>query len=278
MLVRILKLLLALIFYILNRGSILLWSLWKRTWPGTLVVLMYHSVKPEQRNVFEHHMKALLNTGFPAGASPDSPLKKDRHHIAVTFDDGFQSFAENALPVLVALNLPATCFVPTGYLGQKPGWIRDPGHACAGETVMTEDQLRQLPEHLITIGSHGVTHLRLAEIGLEKARGEMVESKRTLERILDKPVTLLSFPHGSHDDAIAVLARQVGYERVFLNVPTFPASDTCGYLIGRIDISLDDWPLEYRLKLAGAYQWLPLAMRVKHELARTLNKRMRTKI
>lgn len=278
MLLRIFKLLLAGLFYVMDLASRSLRALSKRTHPGTLVVLMYHSVKPEQRIVFGKHMEALLRAGSPVSTACLHSLENDRHHIAITFDDGFQSFVENVLPALVERNLPATCFIPAGYLGQKPGWIRRPDHENANETLMTEDQLRRLPDPLITIGSHGMTHPRLTEIGLDKVRGELIDSKRTLEGILRRPVTLLSFPHGSCDETIVALAKQAGYQRVFLNVPTFPASITRGYVVGRIDMLMDDWRLEYRLKLAGAYQWLPLAMRLKCRLARCFPRKVRTKV
>jgi peptidoglycan/xylan/chitin deacetylase (PgdA/CDA1 family) len=246
----------------------------RRRSPGTLVVLMYHAVKPAQRSVFGRHLDALLRAGTPIGTAGIPGLRAGRRHIAVTFDDGFRSFVENALPALRERQVPATCFVPAGCLGRKPAWI-GPGRENADETVMTEDDLTKLPEPLITIGSHGLTHVRLAEIGPEAARHELVDSKRRLEEILRRPVTAFAFPHGSCDAAVIGLAREAGYHEVFLNVPTSPGSSAGGFVVGRIDVLLDDWPLEVVLKMRGAYEWLPLAMRAKAALLRPFRRRQR---
>jgi peptidoglycan/xylan/chitin deacetylase (PgdA/CDA1 family) len=227
---------------------------------------MYHAVKPEQRKLFEKHMEKLLRVGLPVDTSRVHTLKDCQHHIAVTFDDGFLSAMENALPVLREKSIPATLFVPAGYLGQRAGWIHSQKNENANENLLTERQLQQLPRDLITIGSHGMTHQRLAEIDPREALQEMVESKNVLEKIVNGRVTSLSFPHGSYNEVVIELARQAGYERVFSNVPIFPASRSADYVMGRTDMSLRDWTIEYRLKMAGAYQWMPLAMRVKRTL------------
>jgi hypothetical protein len=42
--------------------------------------------------------------------------------------------------------------------------------------------------------------------------------------------------------------------------------------IGRIGVTPHDWPLEYRLKVIGAYQWLPLAIAAKRWVRRVLRR------
>jgi len=39
-----------------------------------------------------------------------------------------------------------------------------------------------------------------------------------------------------------------------------------GYVTGRINVTLDDWRLEFRLKALGAYQWLVFGMKAKQRL------------
>lgn len=44
----------------------------------------------------------------------------DRPRVALTFDDGYQNFYEKVFPVLQALEIPATLFVPVAFVGGGP--------------------------------------------------------------------------------------------------------------------------------------------------------------
>lgn len=274
---RIIKILISILFYVVRKSLHLQYILLKRDLPGTMVVLTYHSVKRNQRSKFEKHMAEILKTGTIIPANFTTQLKSNRHHIIVTFDDGFQSSIVNALPVMFKRKIPATIFVTTGYLGKKPGWIKNKAHMNAEEMLLSEEKLVELPDDLITIGSHCITHVKLTEVDEDKAIKEIRDSKKTLENILNKSIDLLSFPYGDYNKRILEIVKHEGYASVFLNVPIFPASKAGDFLIGRIDVSLDDWDLEYRLKISGAYQWLPFAIAFKKTLLSLIKIFMKSK-
>jgi len=278
MIERLLKLSISIVFYTVYRGIILIYLLLKKPFPATIAVLMYHSLKSEQRSRFEKHMDELIKAGRPVRANILGPLMKGQHHIAVTFDDGYQSVLNNALPILIARKIPATIFVTTGYLGAKPGWIHNPDHENINENILTEEQLKQIPDDLITIGSHSVTHPHLASIGKDDAFKELIESKKTLEDMLHTDITLLSLPYGSINKEIIDMAKRAGYKHIYLNIPSLPFSKVGEYVIGRINISLDDWLIEYHLKLLGAYQWLFFAIIFKRKLINLVRLMVRRKL
>ncbi len=56
--------------------------------------------------------------------------RRRRDVVAVTLDDGYADTAEHALPVLEALKVPATVFVPTGYVGTQRRLPHDRLHAA----------------------------------------------------------------------------------------------------------------------------------------------------
>lgn len=211
-------------------------------------------------------MNMLLNTGRPVSLSGNISTLPNERNIAVTFDDAYQSVLQNALPILRAKNIPATIFVPTGYLGKAPGWIKNPDHQYATELVATENQLKALPSHLITIGSHTVSHVNLNYENESTIKREILDSKNALERLTDRKVTLFAAPYAIINEKFAELFKEAGYQRLFLNIPTYPATRTDLYIMGRTSVEPTDWSIEYRLKLLGAYQWLPIAISLKRKL------------
>jgi peptidoglycan/xylan/chitin deacetylase (PgdA/CDA1 family) len=126
--------------------------------------------------------------------------------------------------------------------------------------------LKSLNSDLVLIGSHGITHRNLLSLSEEDVRRELEDSKQTLEEMTGNNVNLLAFPHGFFDRGLLELAREAGYERVFTILPGLAFRRPDEYATGRVDVSPLDWPLEFRLKISGAYRWLPRAFKVKRRL------------
>ena len=59
----------------------------------------------------------------------------------------------------------------------------------------------------LAIGAHTTHHVSLPAHPLALQRGEMVESKLALERILGGPVLTFSYPFGDHDAGTAEVVR-----------------------------------------------------------------------
>jgi peptidoglycan/xylan/chitin deacetylase (PgdA/CDA1 family) len=218
------------------------------------VVIYYHAIDPGQRARFARQMDDLLRLAKPIALSgvPDSPA----HCCAVTFDDGFVSVLENALPELARRNIPATFFVPTGCLGEPPAWVK-PASPARHERVLSAEELAALKDHrLLAIGSHSISHPNFLKLDLPQARRELEHSKAQLEAILGRKVALFSFPHGACDSQTIALARAAGYDRVFTINPSNAFTSADNFVQGRVLVDPADWPLEYRLKLLGAYRWL----------------------
>jgi peptidoglycan/xylan/chitin deacetylase (PgdA/CDA1 family) len=259
MLKRIAKLGISLIFYVTC-------SLWNsiRRFSGRAVaeigvVLYYHSVPAASRTKFARQMDVLLDLATPIRADADIPL--DKRHVAVTFDDGFQDLVENALPELKRRNIPSTLFVVVELLGQVSNWHQSSD--SPGVQVMSVEQLRGLPCDLVTIGSHTMRHPRLTALDDSEAWEEIHESRVRLERVLGREVRLFSFPYGDFNAKLVDLCRRAGYERVFTGLPFL----MCGsFVTGRVVVEPTDWSLEFRLKLLGAYRWLPFAFALKRRV------------
>ena len=131
---------------------------------------------------------------------------------------------------------------------------------------MTEQQLRELPEDLVAIGSHTMTHPLLVATDKDQVREELVGSRVKLEKMLGREIKTFSFPYGAFNRNVIALCREAGYQRVFTALPLFAVSRPYEFVTGRAGTSPLDWPIEFRLKLAGAYRWLPYAFAFKRSV------------
>lgn len=218
---------------------------------GACVVLYYHSVPTAYRDPFARQMKTLVARRQPIALDELKSLPP-ADSIAVTFDDALESFATQAVPILEHLHIPATVFAVANSFGKQPSWGES--YYGAEERVMTEEQLRCLPS-LISVGSHTLTHPNLIEQDDASSQREITESRRRLEALLGRPVTTFSFPHGEFDSRTIEQCRDAGYERVFTIEPSVIRSGQVGFVVGRVAADPWDWPLEFKLKILGAYCW-----------------------
>ena len=242
---------------------------------GTCVVLYYHGVTAEERARFARQMDELLRWARPAPADLKEPVERGVHCAVLTFHDGHANVVENALPELAQRGIPATLFVPTNYIGQTPGWIDDAGYPYFQEVIVSIDQLRSLHRELVSVGSHGVTHRNLTLLSEKEAREELCTSKLELEAIVGYPVRLFAFPYGAHNEALMELASQCGYERVFTCLPNVARGGGEEFVTGAVEASPTDWMLDFRLKVLGAYGWLPSAIALKRKVRSFLRKLFR---
>ena len=236
-----------------------------------LVTLTYHAVRHEDLNRFERQMRRLKERATPVFA--DAPGDAvDRQTVAVTFDDAFQNIFDHALPVLIERDIPATIFVPTGFLGVPAGWIVPTNLGHSAPVVVTATGLGALDPARVRLGSHTVTHPRLNNLDSRGLWFELNESKKALEEITRAPVTMLSLPYGAFTQEALAVAAAVGYRLIFANVPMGSLAVGPALFSGRTNVTVDDWSLEFDLKIAGAYEWLALGIPLKRAIVSRLGK------
>jgi peptidoglycan/xylan/chitin deacetylase (PgdA/CDA1 family) len=137
----------------------------------------------------------------------------------VTFDDGLRSVA-NALPVLERLRVPATIFTCTAFAEDGRVFdVRELAHDASTHpnelATMTWDELGDLAERGIEIGSHTRTHPHLRSLSDLELNAELRESRERLEDALGKDCRFLAFPYGEHDERVRAAARASGYDAAF---------------------------------------------------------------
>ncbi|HUN55338.1 MAG TPA: polysaccharide deacetylase family protein [Smithella sp.] len=236
---------------------------------ATCVILYYHTVYAKEKEAFARQMDDLLRWTKPIALNEIGLLKSGGRYCSVTFDDGFACILKNALPLLSTRHIPATLFVPSGFLGQKPSWLRE-GHTDHNNVVMTKLQLNSLDKKFVLIGSHGRTHQNLLQINADDAKKEIIESKKELENILNTPIEAISFPHGGFNQTHVDMAVQAGYRQAYSIEPEQIYCGSGTFLRGRVKADPSDWHIEFCLKLFGAYRWLPKAFAIKKRFLQLL--------
>jgi peptidoglycan/xylan/chitin deacetylase (PgdA/CDA1 family) len=227
---------------------------------GFCVILNYHSIPAAERALFASQMDLLVRYSMPVRADTMSTLQPGTAYAAVTFDDGFENFIDEALPELRARNIPSTMFIIVDALGKEFG----PEEHL--EKVMSARQMRELPEDFVAIGSHTLTHPFVPNCNRDEAERELLNSRIQLEQLLGRPVTMFSFPFGGFSAEGIELCRKAGYSRIFTALPYNAFQTLDEFVVGRCRADTSDWPLEIRLKLAGAYRWLPWAIALKRKV------------
>lgn len=122
------------------------------------------------------------------------------------------------------------------------------------DLMLTSVQLREMARAGMTIGAHTVNHPILARLADGEALAEMVEGRRRLEQIIDRPVRFFAYPNGKpgedYTGAHVRLAREAGFEAA-LSTAWGAASSGCDlYQIPRFS-PWDRSAWRYGLRLAG---------------------------
>ncbi|MFD1881006.1 polysaccharide deacetylase family protein [Paracoccus pacificus] len=164
---------------------------------------------------FRAQMNTLRRLRVPVISMSDAALALSgqapmpRRAAVLTFDDGCRNFRENALPILEEFGFPSIVYAIAGMVGGTADWLADAGHATP--PLMNWDELRDLQQRGVEIGSHSLHHIRLAELSPVGQLAEMADSKALLEDGLGREVRHMCYPYGSYNSDSMRAAARAGY-------------------------------------------------------------------
>ncbi len=118
--------------------------------------------------------------------------------VAITVDDGWVEQYTQIFALLQKYQMKATFYIPSTY--------------PVGGRFVTWEQLQEMVDAGMEIGSHTRKHTDLAALDEETAWFEISGSKATLEATLGISVTSLAYPYSSYTGATIELLQQAGYD------------------------------------------------------------------
>jgi peptidoglycan/xylan/chitin deacetylase (PgdA/CDA1 family) len=167
------------------------------------------TVKPK---TFTRQISELKEHGIELSPTTEDDFT-DTLAACITFDDGYDCFYRNVVPILLSVEARATVFPVSDYVGKKNTW--DLRLSYRYFQHMNASQLREIAELGFEVGSHSCSHRDLTRLDRESAWHELRNSKIELESLLGCEVNAVSFPFGRCNSAVADLAREAGYKRLF---------------------------------------------------------------
>ena len=218
-------------------------------------VLMYHSISQHTQSDkdvyslsqqdFAQHVELLHELRTTENSKIVKLDSTDRSGITITFDDGYRDTLTIAAQTLADKKLPFTVFVSSANI------------TSGDSKFLNRHELIELSNISgATIGSHGHAHTHLAKMSSQDVTRDLKHSKDWLEQIVQKPVTTLSYPHGSYNNDVVRIASEIGFE--------FAATSKWGVFevgtkkleIPRIDIWSQDSRKVLQQKLLGQWEWI----------------------
>jgi peptidoglycan/xylan/chitin deacetylase (PgdA/CDA1 family) len=177
-----------------------------------LPILTYHSLDESGSPVsvpveaFERHLSRLRSAGYlalplsEAIARFEQPAVGDRI-VALTFDDGYASTLETALPLMARYGWRATVFPVADYIGRQNDWPGQPAFVPPAR-LLGWGELSDLVRLGWEIGAHSRTHADLTRLDDGTLADELWGAKAALEDGLAQRVRVFAYPYGYHSSKV----------------------------------------------------------------------------
>jgi peptidoglycan/xylan/chitin deacetylase (PgdA/CDA1 family) len=117
--------------------------------------------------------------------------------VVLTFDDGHDDFATQAVPVLVSHGFVGTDYVVSGFMGRS--------------SYMSADQVVSASNQGMVIGAHTVYHVSLPSRSTSDQIYEIQHSKQVLEQLIGKSVLDFAYPYGAFNSSVMAEVAAAGF-------------------------------------------------------------------
>ncbi|HSK91683.1 MAG TPA: polysaccharide deacetylase family protein [Euzebyales bacterium] len=218
-----------------------------------LPILMYHSIArvdhdpnalcvPPER--FAQQLATLRAVGL-RGVGVGELLAarrrgEGRNLVGLTFDDGYADFLTAAVPILEDHGCGATVYVLSGRPGGTNAWDPEPRL-----DLLTGDQIREVAQRGMEVGSHGRLHQRLTDLTADALEAEIAGSRDELAGVLGTAPAGFCYPYGAVDAGVLQATAAAGYVYACAVKVATPST----FALRRFFVGPGDHPAKLLLKL-----------------------------
>ncbi|MCS6952385.1 MAG: polysaccharide deacetylase family protein [Bryobacterales bacterium] len=154
--------------------------------------------------VFRQQMEWLASSGAPV--VPLHSVCATPGSVALTFDDGYRDFFEEALPVLSRYGLPATVFLVAGRCGRSNDWDQAGYRSIPPLELMSWREVRQAARAGVEIGAHTYSHPDLRRLPETAVAWEFARCQEEIADRVGQQPRSLAYPYGHSNPAVRRIA------------------------------------------------------------------------
>ena len=172
--------------------------------------------------IAEHFKLVSLEEVVANGSNHQKPL------ASITFDDGFLSVKDEALPYLQAKGIPFSIFVNSMAIKHNRLFYgpADPSinRTYDKKVFLDEADIKHLATQGIPVGSHSSSHRVLAECDEATLREEVLDNKLYIESLTGTNVSHFALPFGKrehYNTHVLNFCHSVGHDYVYTTNPSY---------------------------------------------------------
>jgi peptidoglycan/xylan/chitin deacetylase (PgdA/CDA1 family) len=161
----------------------------------------------------------------------------------LTFDDGKLDNHAIGLPLLKKYGAKATFFVTVEpCLSSAAGYMPVPA-------------LKEMIAEGMSIGSHTMTHPRLARLPEDEMRREIIDSRKRLQDALGDPIDSFCYPYGNWDKRVLDTVAEAGYSLAVSTVRGNRNGEAERWCLKRAMVQPGRTGLRFRYLFGLLYHW-----------------------
>jgi len=193
-----------------------------------VIVLCVHDIVPDcpempwevNETDLERVIVAFQERGYTF-VGPSHVLQGSQTSVLLTIDDGTAGAANWLIRRAGGFDVSAIYFVVIDWLDRPPP--RSPEHAYRG--LSSWQDVARLRDIGHTLGSHSMSHARLASQPRDRVWHELSESRERLAAATGSTVEHFAAPFGSISPTLLTMASEAGYATVSSTVPGVNSPD-----------------------------------------------------